>query len=231
MNACPDEVIKFDKLASQWWDPAGPLKTLHDINPLRLDFVKKQINISGQKLLDVGCGGGILSESLAKAGAQVTGIDLSAAALHAANTHQQDLDINYKETSVEALALQEPASFSVITCMELLEHVPSPASIIEACATLLRPGGMLLVSTLNRHPKAYLLGILAAEYVVGIVPKGTHDYEKFIRPSELTQWGRDASLNVKNITGMRYNPLSQTYRLSHDIQVNYFMALQKENLV
>lgn len=227
INADPQEINKFEQIAASWWEPMGPFQALHDINPLRLDFIKQHAQLNGQKILDVGCGGGILTESLAKEKAQVMGIDLSPTALKTADQHQDGLGIDYQEISVETLAKQQPASFDVVTCMELLEHVPEPQSVITACAELVKPGGFVFFATLNRHPKAYLMAIIGAEYLMNMLPRGTHDYDKFIRPSELEHWARNAELHCQALRGMSYNPLTKIYRQSSNVDVNYLMALQK----
>lgn len=225
-NIDHEEVNKFEKLAEEWWNPVGPLKTLHDINPLRLSYVQNHVALPGQQLLDVGCGGGIFAEGLAKAGANVTGIDLSAGALEAARYHAQKngLAISYLQTTVEDFAILYPARFDIITCMEMLEHVPNPASVIQACAELVKPGGLVFFSTINRNPKAYLHAILGAEYLLRMLPQGTHDYAKFIRPSELATWTRDAGLTVDGFKGLGYNLLTQQYSLTDDISVNYLVC-------
>ena len=230
-NIDHEEVNKFENLAEEWWNPTGKLKTLHDINPLRLSYVQNHATLSGQQLLDVGCGGGIFAEGLAKAGAKVTGIDLSAGALEAARHHAQinGLIMEYVQTTVESFATQHPARFDIVTCMELLEHVPDPASVIRACATLVKPGGKLFFSTINRNPKAYLYAILGAEYLLRMLPQGTHDYAKFIRPSELAAWAREAGLTVNEFKGLGYNLLTQEYSLTDDISVNYLVCVEKNN--
>lgn len=227
-NVDPIEIEKFASLASRWWDPQSEFKTLHDINPLRLGYIENYAALAGKTVLDVGCGGGILSEAMAAKGARVTGIDLGEAPLSVARLHlpESGLDVDYRQISVEQLAEQAPASFDVITCMELLEHVPDPAAVIEACSRLVKPGGWLFFSTLNRNPKSFLLAIVGAEYILNMLPKGTHEYGRFIRPSELDGWAREAGLETRDITGMSYNPLSKTYLLGKDVDVNYLMAMQ-----
>lgn len=222
-NVNPEEIKKFSALADSWWNPEGEMKPLHLLNPLRFDYVTCHATLSGATALDVGCGGGILTESLAKAGAKTTGIDLSEDVLQAAKTHAENsnLLINYQQTSVEALAAQQPASFDIITCMEMLEHVPQPEKIIQACATLLKPGGKLFLSTLNRTPKAFLTAIIGAEYLLNMLPKGTHHYADFIRPSELDCWAKAAKLELKNISGIRYSLLKQSFSLCQRPEVNY----------
>lgn len=222
-NVDPGEIGKFEALAARWWDPSSEFKPLHDINPLRLDYIDAHAQLSGKRVLDVGCGGGILAESMAQRGAQVTGIDMGESPLAVARLHQLEsgVEVDYQRTTAEELAAQAPASFDVVTCMEMLEHVPSPASVIEACAQLVKPGGHVFFSTINRNPKSYLFAIVGAEYVLRMLPRGTHDYAKFIRPSELDRWARSAELQLVEITGMTYNPLSRRYRLGKDIDVNY----------
>jgi 2-polyprenyl-6-hydroxyphenyl methylase/3-demethylubiquinone-9 3-methyltransferase len=228
-NTDPLEVAKFEALASGWWDPQGAFKPLHDINPLRLAFVAGAAGLAGKSVLDVGCGGGILAESMAAGGAVVTGIDASQAALATARAHSQasGMQIDYDCVTAEQMAEQHPGAFDLITCMELLEHVPEPASVVAACATLVRPGGEVIFSTINRNPKAYLLAVIGAEYVLGLLPKGTHDYEKFIRPSELAGWSRSAGLTLEELRGLSYNPLTRHYRLGADLDVNYLARLRR----
>ena len=229
-NVDQTEIDKFSALAHRWWDPTSEFKPLHAINPLRLDWIKSISPISGKKVLDVGCGGGILSESMSKEGAQVTGIDLSTKALKVAELHQLEsgVSVRYQSISAEDLARNEPESFDVVTCMEMLEHVPNPASVVQACANLCKPGGAIFFSTLNRNPKSYLFAIIGAEYVLKLLPKGTHQYEKFIKPSELAQYTRAANLEFLEIKGLTYNPLTQIYRLSNDTDVNYMIAVRKK---
>jgi 2-polyprenyl-6-hydroxyphenyl methylase/3-demethylubiquinone-9 3-methyltransferase len=228
-NVDPAELAKFDALAARWWDPTGELKPLHDINPLRLQYVNERAELAGKRVLDVGCGGGILSEGMVKLGAQVTGIDLGEAPLTVARMHlyESGLQVDYLRMTAEALAEQEPESFEVVTCMEMLEHVPDPASVVRACARLVRPGGHVFFSTLNRNPKSYLYAIIGAEYVLGLLPKGTHEYRKFIRPSELAAWMRAADLELRELTGMSYNPFTGSYTLTSDISVNYFVHAER----
>lgn len=229
INVDQQEIAKFAALADRWWDANGEFKPLHEINPLRLSFIQQQGNLLGKKILDVGCGGGILAESMAKCGAIVTGIDMAENVLQAAKLHgkAQNLTIEYLCTTVETLADQQPGYYDVITCMELLEHVPDPASIIAACATLVKPQGDLFFSTINRNFKAYLYAILGAEYFLKLLPKGTHHYEKFIRPSELAQWVRDNQLQMHALSGISYNPLIRQYYLSDNVDVNYMAYCQK----
>jgi 2-polyprenyl-6-hydroxyphenyl methylase/3-demethylubiquinone-9 3-methyltransferase len=226
-NVDPQEIAKFNQQAHQWWDLNGPFKTLHALNPLRLSYVQKFTSLANQQVLDVGCGGGIFSEALALAQAQVTGIDMAPAALEVAQQHAQPaLSIHYQHSSVEAFAEQTSQQFDVVTCMELLEHVPDPQSVIQACSRLVKPGGWVFFSTLNRTFKAYLLAIIGAEYVLGLLNKGTHDYQKFIRPAELLQCAREAGLELQDIRGVRYQPLSQKFSLTHNVDVNYLVALR-----
>lgn len=228
-NVHPHEINKFGSLAERWWDPQGEFKTLHDINPLRLRFIREYAEIDGKRIVDVGCGGGILSEGLARQGAEVTGIDLSEPLIDIADLHGLDsgVEVNYLKISAEALAEQQAASFDHVTCMEMLEHVPDPALIVTACAKLVKPGGFVFFSTLNRQPKAWLLAIFGAEYVLRMLPKGTHQYKTFIKPSELSQWCRDADLEMRGISGIQYNPLSKRFSLGKDINVNYLIAFQR----
>ncbi len=229
-NVDQQEIRKFDELASRWWDPNGEFKPLHRLNPLRTGYVADRTRLRGKHLLDVGCGGGLLSESLARAGADVTGIDMAAGPLAVAKLHQHKSgleQIRYLETHAEALAADEAASFDVLTCMEVIEHVPDPASLIAACAQLVRPGGQLFFSTLNRTPKAFALAIVGAEYIMRMLPKGTHEYEKFIRPSELRRWAVDAGLHFEGISGISYHPLTEQFSLGDDVDVNYLMHFSR----
>ncbi|MFB9867894.1 bifunctional 2-polyprenyl-6-hydroxyphenol methylase/3-demethylubiquinol 3-O-methyltransferase UbiG [Vreelandella sulfidaeris] len=229
-NVDTAEVAKFEALASRWWDAQGEFKPLHDINPLRLDFIDARAGLAGKKVLDVGCGGGILSESMAHRGAKVAGIDLGEAPLAVARLHAEEhgVNVDYQHISVEAKALQAPGYYDVVTCMEMLEHVPDPASVIRACSELVRPGGYVFFSTLNRTAKSYAFAILGAEYVLKLLPRGTHSYAKFIRPSEMAAWCRSSGLEVREQTGLTYNPLTRHYRLvSHDVSVNYMMYCRK----
>ena len=229
MNVDQQEIAKFEELAHRWWDPESEFKPLHQINPLRLDYIDRRAQLNGKQVLDVGCGGGILSESMAQRGAQVTGIDMGEAPLAVARLHQLEsgIEVNYQRTTAEALAEDKPASFDVVTCLEMLEHVPDPASIIQACTRLLKPGGQAFFSTINRNPKSYVFAIIGAEYVLKLLPKGTHDFSKFIKPSELESWSRAAGLQSLELTGMSYNPFSQTYSLGPDVSVNYLLHCQK----
>lgn len=228
LNADVLELQKFGELAHKWWDKNSEFKPLHEINPLRLDYIDSLVGLHGKRVLDVGCGGGILSESMHFKGADVTGIDLGEKALNVAKLHQLEsgAKVAYQLVSVEQLAVEQPASFDVVTCMEMLEHVPDPASIIAACARLVKPGGSVFFSTINRNPKAYLFAVIGAEYLLNLLPKGTHDYAKFIKPSELSSWARHADLNVSGMRGMSYNPITQHYWLSDDVSVNYLMHTQ-----
>ncbi len=228
-NVDTREIDKFSALAHRWWDPNSEFAPLHRINPLRLGWINERIAIHGKRAIDIGCGGGILAEAMAAAGAHVKGIDLSEKALKVAQIHllESRLNVDYELIAAEALAEREPSAFDVVTCMELLEHVPDPASTVTACATLSRPGGSLFFSTLNRNLKAYLFAILGAEYVLKLLPKGTHDYSKFIRPSELSAMCRNAGLDVREIIGMTYNPITKGYSLGRDTDVNYLLRAEK----
>jgi 2-polyprenyl-6-hydroxyphenyl methylase/3-demethylubiquinone-9 3-methyltransferase len=225
LNADQNELDKFSQLAHRWWDPNSEFKPLHDINPLRLAWIDNHAGISGKTILDVGCGGGILSESMAQRGATVTGIDLSDKALGVAKLHllESGNKVDYQKSSAEEFADQAPGSFDVVTCMEMLEHVPNPASIISACSVLVKPGGHVFFSTINRNAKAYLLAVIGAEYVLKMLPKGTHDYARFIKPSELSRWAKSAKLEPDELIGMTYNRLNQRYRLGPDTDVNYLL--------
>ena len=225
LNADELELQKFGDLAHKWWDKNSEFKPLHAINPLRLNWIDGLIGLKGKRVLDVGCGGGILSESMYFKGAEVTGIDLGEKALNVAKLHQLEsgAKVDYQYIAVEELATQQPASFDVVTCMEMLEHVPDPAAIITACARLVKPGGSVFFSTINRNPKAYLFAVLGAEYVLNLLPKGTHDYAKFIKPSELASWARIANLDIHTMRGMSYNPITKHYSLGDDVAVNYMI--------
>lgn len=229
LNVDPAELQKFAALAHRWWDPNSEFKPLHEINPLRLTLIDQKVALAGKRVLDVGCGGGILSESMALKGAQVTGIDLGEKALKVAQLHKLEsgVDVDYRLISAETLAAEMPQSFDVVTCMEMLEHVPDPAAVVNACATLVKPGGRVFFSTINRNPKAYLFAVIGAEYVLNLLPRGTHEYEKFIKPSELSAWSRRAGLSLNGLTGMSYNPLSKRYWLGDDVSVNYMLYTTK----
>jgi 2-polyprenyl-6-hydroxyphenyl methylase/3-demethylubiquinone-9 3-methyltransferase len=229
LNVDHAEVSKFEELASRWWDPHSEFKPLHEINPLRLGYIDGIASLAGKQVLDVGCGGGILSESMAAKGAHVTGIDMGEAPLQVARLHllESGLEVNYERMPVERLAAERPGAFDVVTCMEMLEHVPDPASVVNACAQLVKPGGHVFFSTLNRNPKSFLFAIVGAEYILNLLPKGTHDFAKFIRPSELDRWIRQAGLSTQDMTGLLYNPLTQHYRLGPDVDVNYMVSSQK----
>lgn len=229
-NVDPAEISKFEALAARWWDPHSEFKPLHEINPLRLDYVDRLAGLAGKEVLDVGCGGGILAESMAIRGAHVTGIDMGELPLKVAELHtlETGVEVNYRQVAAETLAAECPACFDIVTCMEMLEHVPDPASVIAACARLVKPGGQVFFSTLNRNPKAYLLAIIGAEYLLRWLPRGTHDYARFIRPSELGRWIRAANLELTHLTGMTYNPLMGVYRLDEqDLDVNYLAACRR----
>ena len=229
MNVDQSEIAKFSALAHRWWDPNSEFKPLHAINPLRLGWIKSFVNLEGKKVVDIGCGGGILAESIAQSGAVTTGIDLSEKALKVAELHALEVGVNltYRSISAEALATEQPEQYDVVTCMEMLEHVPDPASVVQACAKLCKPGGTLFFSTLNRSPKSYLFAIIGAEYILKLLPKGTHEYAKFIKPSELVAFTRNAGLEMIGIKGLSYNPLTQVYSLNDDVDVNYMIAVRK----
>ncbi len=229
MNADPLELQKFSELAHRWWDPNSEFRPLHEINPLRLEWINARVPLAGKRVLDVGCGGGILAESIARKGATVTGIDLSEKALKVADLHslESGVAVRYELIAAEALAAREAGQYDVVTCMEMLEHVPDPAAIVQACSTLVKPGGHVFFSTLNRNPKSYLFAVIGAEYILRLLPKGTHDYAKFIKPAELTQFARNAGLEVDAIKGMTYNPLTKIYSLNRDTDVNYLIACRK----
>ncbi|HEY4443678.1 MAG TPA: bifunctional 2-polyprenyl-6-hydroxyphenol methylase/3-demethylubiquinol 3-O-methyltransferase UbiG [Steroidobacteraceae bacterium] len=222
-NVDPAELAKFTALAQSWWDPKGPSKPLHDLNPLRLQYVERTVALPDKAVLDVGCGGGILSESMARAGARVLGIDLSQAVLDVAELHalEAKVAVEYRAIAAEDLAQERPATFDLVTCMEMLEHVPDPAASVKALATLVRPGGDVIVSTINRNPLAFAVAIVGAEYIARALPRGTHEYLKFIRPSELARWGRAAQLELRDLTGITYNPFTRSFRLSPNTDVNY----------
>lgn len=228
VNADEIELKKFGELAHKWWDKNSEFKPLHEINPLRLNYIDSLVGLKDKRVLDVGCGGGILSESIYFKGANVTGIDLGEKALNVAKLHQLEsgAKVDYRLVSVEQLASEQPASFDVVTCMEMLEHVPDPAAVVAACARLVKPGGSVFFSTINRNPKAYLFAVIGAEYVLNMLPRGTHDYAKFIKPSELSSWARNAGLDISGLKGMSYSPITQHYRLGEDVSVNYLMHTQ-----
>jgi 2-polyprenyl-6-hydroxyphenyl methylase / 3-demethylubiquinone-9 3-methyltransferase len=225
VNADPAELEKFSQLASRWWDPHGEFRPLHDINPLRLDWIDERVGLAGKRVLDVGCGGGILAEAMAARGAQVTGIDLGEKSLRVAELHclQSKANVRYERASAEDYASRHAGAFDVVTCMELLEHVPQPASVVAACAALVRPGGHVFFSTINRNPKSYLFAVIGAEYILRLLPRGTHDYLRFIKPSELSRYARAAGLRPAELVGMTYNPLTREYKLERDCDVNYLL--------
>ena len=229
-NADPQELAKFSDLAHRWWDPESEFRPLHQINPLRLEWIDGLVRLKGQRVLDVGCGGGILTDAMARRGADVLGIDLAAKPLKVAQLHALEAgtpSVAYREVAAEALAQELPAYFDTVTCMEMLEHVPDPSSIVRACAELVKPGGWVFFSTLNRNPKSFLFAIVGAEHVLNLLPKGTHEYARFIKPSELAQWSRDAGLELQGTRGMEYNPLTRRYWLSADTSVNYLFACRR----
>jgi 2-polyprenyl-6-hydroxyphenyl methylase/3-demethylubiquinone-9 3-methyltransferase len=230
MNLDPQEISKFEELASRWWDPESEFKPLHDINPLRANWIDKRAEVAEKTLLDVGCGGGIFSEAMAQRGAIVTGIDMGEAPLAVGDLHKLEsgLNIEYIKTTAESFAETHAQHFDTVTCLEMLEHVPDPASVVAACAAMTKPGGRLFFSTINRNPKSYLFAIIGVEYVLRMLPKGTHDFSKFIKPSELTSWIREANLELQDMTGLLYNPILKNYKLSqHDVGVNYMISARK----
>jgi 2-polyprenyl-6-hydroxyphenyl methylase/3-demethylubiquinone-9 3-methyltransferase len=230
INADPQELAKFGDLAHRWWDPNSEFKPLHDINPLRLGWIDRNCGLKGKKVIDVGCGGGLLSEGMATLGAHVTGIDLGEKALGVAKLHllESGVKVDYRHIAVEDMAKTEPNAFDVVTCLEMLEHVPDPASVVRACAQLVKPGGQLFFSTISRNPKAYLLAVIGAEYVLNMLPRGTHDYARFLRPAELARLCRDAGLSVMEIAGMSYSPFARTYSLGSDTSVNYLIRARRD---
>lgn len=230
MNADPAELEKFSRLAHRWWDPQSEFRPLHEINPLRLEWIDRHAALAGKKVLDVGCGGGILTEAMARLGAQVSGIDLSDKALRVAELHllESKLEVTYQKSSAEELAAERPGTFDVLTCMELLEHVPEPAGMVAACARLVRPGGKVFFSTINRNPKSYLFAVVGAEYVLKLLPRGTHDYQRFIKPSELSRWSRAAGLTADEVIGMTYHPITKRYSLGRDCDVNYLLRCSRD---
>jgi 2-polyprenyl-6-hydroxyphenyl methylase/3-demethylubiquinone-9 3-methyltransferase len=229
INVDPAELDKFSELAHRWWDPSSEFKPLHDINPLRLEYINTLVGLDGKRVLDVGCGGGILAEAMARCGAEVTGIDLAEKGLKVAQLHllESGLSVDYRHVSAEELAEQEPGGYDVVTCMEMLEHVPDPASTVSACAQMVKPGGWCVFATISRTPKAYLFAIIGAEYVLKLLPKGTHDYSNFIRPSELARDCRNAGLDTQATIGMSYNPITGKYSLGNDVAVNYILCARK----
>ena len=229
LNFDPKEIAKFEELASRWWDPDSEFKPLHEINPLRLEYIDRRASLKGKTVVDVGCGGGILAESMALKGANVLGIDMGKAPLSVASLHKLETgaELEYQQITAEELADKEAGKYDVVTCMEMLEHVPDPSSVIAACSKLVKPDGHVFFSTINRNPKSYLFAIVGAEYIMQMLPKGTHDYSKFIKPSELENWARSADLHLRELTGMSYNLLSKKYSLGHDVDVNYLMHTQK----
>jgi len=230
INVDPQELAKFSELAHRWWDTESEFRPLHQINPLRLDWIDGHARLQGKRVVDIGCGGGILSDSMARRGSNVLGIDLATKSLKVAELHALEAgtqNVDYREVAAETLAVEQPGAFGVVTCMEMLEHVPQPASIVNACAALVAPGGWVFFSTINRNAKAFAFAIVGAEHVLKLLPRGTHEYAKFIRPSELAQWCRDAGLDIVDTRGMEYNPITQVYRLSNDTSVNYLIACRK----
>ncbi len=228
-NVDAEEVAKFDALASRWWDPNGDFRPLHEINPLRLDWIRQHADLSGRNVVDIGCGGGILSESMAAAGARVTGIDMAEGPLTVAELHRAEsgADVSYEQMTAESLAQTRPAEFDVVTCLEMLEHVPDPSLVVRSCAELVKPGGQIFLSTINRNPKSFAFAIVGAEYLLKLLPAGTHSYEKFIRPSELEEWARFAGLELRSSIGMHYNPLTKDYSLGPSLDVNYLVHFQR----
>ena len=230
-NVDPQELSRFESLADRWWNPDGPLQALHRINPLRLDYIDRRTPLNGAHVLDVGCGGGLLSEAMARRGARVLGIDLAQASLDVAAAHAREagIKVEYACVDVEQLAAERPEMFDTVTCLELLEHVPDPARVVSACASAVQPGGTVFFSTINRNPKSFLLAIVGAEHVLGMLPMGTHQYDRLIRPSELAEWCRNSGLEVKDVTGLHFNPLTRDFRLGGNVDVNYFMQTQRSS--
>lgn len=229
LNVDRAEIAKFEALASRWWDRNSEFRPLHEINPLRCNWIDQRVGLAGKKVLDVGCGGGILAEAMAQRGAEVTGIDMGEAPLAVARLHQLEsgVEVDYQQTTAEQLAEQQPEHFDVVTCLEMLEHVPDPASVIAACARLVKPGGQVFFSTINRNPKSFVFAIVGAEYILRLLPRGTHEFAKFIRPAELGNWAREARLDLQDITGLTYNPLTRVYKLEANVDVNYMMHFQR----
>lgn len=230
-NIDSSEIAKFEALASRWWDPTSEFKSLHEINPLRLNYIERRASLKNKDVIDIGCGGGILSESMAKTGANVTGIDMGKAPLDVAKLHalESGVKVDYLQSTAEQCAQQFPQKFDVVTCLEMLEHVPDPHSVINSCFKLVKPGGHVFFSTINRNPKSYLYAIVGAEYILQLLPKGTHDYNKFISPAELESWARDVGLSVRELTGMTYNIFTKNYSLGYDVSVNYLMHCTKSD--
>lgn len=228
-NVDPAELAKFDSLAARWWDTEGDFRPLHQINPLRLDWIRQYVDLKDRKVVDIGCGGGILAESMAAAGADVVGIDMAEGPLAVARLHQMEsgVEVDYRQSTAEDLAGAEAGTYDVVTCLEMLEHVPDPSAVIRSCAELVKPGGDVFFSTINRNPKSFVFAIVGAEYILNLLPKGTHEYDKFIRPSELEQWARDAGLELQASMGLHYNPLTKVYWLAPNVDVNYMMHFRR----